>query len=346
MHRVTVIERGRLIRADASADRSTNDGVNAAGTPSRRHLPAGLYDRLLRAESAREDRGEPAIFHWRRNHCLVGPWVGVVQIPGLQVEILPKIDESEPTAEVETFSLLFDMERVFERYIAAFLATHVIPRIDGVRLFPQARGQRLGLYREGVDRNRADPSDTDRNHADTADPARNHADTADPDRNHADPVGREVLRLAPDLLFTRDTTGDPQRLIIDTKWKRLPDRSTARPGNADLYQLYAYLHRYDCKCAFLLYPHTDGAAMRDFDALARHVDDKVGTVGVRFVDLRHRLWTGAGRKALAAQLDTLTHFGVRSLMVAWGVSFPTPAPTPCARTPIEGALPVCPTAPI
>lgn len=34
------------------------------------------------------------MFRWRRNHCLVGPWVGVMQIPGLQFEILPKTDES------------------------------------------------------------------------------------------------------------------------------------------------------------------------------------------------------------------------------------------------------------
>ncbi|MCL0274607.1 McrC family protein, partial [Escherichia coli] len=31
--------------------------------------------------------------------------------------------------DVETFSLLFDMEQVFERYIAAFLKSEVMPRI-------------------------------------------------------------------------------------------------------------------------------------------------------------------------------------------------------------------------
>ena len=452
MLRVTVLERGRLIRADDTAD----GGAHETGTPSRRRLPADLYDRLFRAESAREERGESAVFSWRRNYCLGGPWVGVMQVPGLQVEILPKTDEHEVPADegfvkdtrcnlmemllrgglgavrargladlslkrgtlhdqlvdafldralyelrrgvdrgylaeesnlgtlrgklllsrhvarnsaqkhrfycrhdvlseampisrrlkqacrllagrtlsaglhvkcnqvlaqlddvpeqsarlhepdpifnrqnerfediyafarmliegqaadaragdVETFSLLFDMDQVFERYIAAFLATHVIPRVAGASLFPQAKGHRFSLYRDG------------------------------------DGAGREdVLRLAPDLLFTLDGPGGRRTLIIDTKWKRLSDKHAARPSNDDLYQLYAYLHRYDCDRAFLLYPHTDGVSTRDLDALARHAGTRVGTVGVRFVDLRHRLWTNSGRAALAQQLETIVREG-------------------------------------
>ena len=88
MLRVTVLERGRLVRSDSDAE---SVGL---GTPLRRVLPQRLYDRLLRSEAVREDRGEAAVFRWRRNDCLVGPWVGVMQIPGLQLEILPKTDES------------------------------------------------------------------------------------------------------------------------------------------------------------------------------------------------------------------------------------------------------------
>lgn len=95
MLRVTVLERGRLIRAEAATDGRAYE----TGTPSRRYLPAAVYDRLFRAESAREERGEKAIFSWRRNYCLVGPWVGVMQVPGLQVEILPKTDEQQAPAD-------------------------------------------------------------------------------------------------------------------------------------------------------------------------------------------------------------------------------------------------------
>jgi 5-methylcytosine-specific restriction enzyme subunit McrC len=63
------------------------------GTPARRVLPRKLYDRLQRSEATREDRGEAGIFDWRRDYCLVGQWVGVIQVPGLQLEILPKTDD-------------------------------------------------------------------------------------------------------------------------------------------------------------------------------------------------------------------------------------------------------------
>ena len=194
--------------------------------------------------------------------------------------------------DVETFSLLFDMDQVFERYIAAFLATHVIPRVAGASLFPQAKGHRFSLYR---------------------------------DRDGA--ACEDVLRLAPDLLFTLDGPGGRRTLIIDTKWKRLSDKRAARPSNADLYQLYAYMNRYDCDRAFLLYPHTDGVSARDLDALSRYAGTRVGTVGVRFVDLRHRLWTSSGRTTMAGQLEAIVRegFGLHlpegeALVSVWGGS--------------------------
>ena len=447
MQRVTVLERGRIVRSDSDADSVE------VGTPSRRVLPQWLYDRLYRSEGAREDRGEAAVFRWRRNHCLVGPWVGVMQIPGLQLEILPKTDESaaqdsdqevrdirsnlmemllrgglaavrargvaelalkrgnlhdklvdaflertlfelrrglergyateegnlatlrgklvfsrhvamnaaqkarfycrhdvfteatqisvrlkqacsvlaaralpvpmlvkcqqvlallddvpnlpfrhrEPdpvftrqnerftdiygfacmvlqgqapdarSGEVETFSLLFDMEQVFERYIAAFLASEVMHRFADASLFPQAKGHRFGLYR---------------------------------DQQEA------VLRMAPDLLFVHETGGSKKSLIVDTKWKRLSEEEDGRPSRPDLYQLYAYLHRYDCQRAYLLYPMAAGVLPRDLQALARHAGDHVGTVGVRFVDLNRKLWTREGKTALADELAVIVREGL------------------------------------
>lgn len=446
MLRVTVLERGRLVRGDSDVDSVE------LGTPSRRVLPQRLYDRLMRSEAAREDRGEPAVFHWRRNHCLVGPWVGVMQIPGLQLEILPKTDDNEiqgsdqevrdlrcnlmemllrgglgavrargvadlalkrgnlhdqlvdaflqrtlfelrrgldrgyvseednlatlrgklvlsrhvaknaaqktrffcrhdvlteatqisvrlkqacrvlaaralPVAvvvkcqqvlallddvpdvpfrhrepepvftrqnerfadiygfacmllegqapdarigDVETFSLLFDMEQVFERYIAAFLAAEVMHRFAGASLYPQAKGHRFSLYR---------------------------------DQQEA------VLRMAPDLLFVHEMVGTKKTLIVDTKWKRLTSSEASRPAKDDLYQLYAYLHRYECQRAYLLYPKTGGLP-RDLHALARHAGDHVGTVGVRFVDLHRNLWTREGKTALANELAAIVREGL------------------------------------
>lgn len=453
MLRVTVLERGRIVRSDEGAD-----GVGI-GTPSRRVLPQHLYDRLHRREGAREDRGEAPVFRWQRNHALVGPWVGVMQIPGLQLEILPKTDwsagqesdeevrgirsnlmemllrgglvavrargvanhaarrgnlhdqlvdaflertlfelrrgldrgyateegnlatlrgklvlsrhvtrnvaqrarfycrhdvlteatqisvrlkqacrvlavralpmavlvkcqqvlamlddvpdlpfgQGEPapaftrqnerfsdiygfacmllegqapdarSGDVETFSLLFDMEQVFERYIAAVLVSEVMPRFAGASLFPQAKGQRHNLYIDGQEK---------------------------------------VLRMAPDLVLVHEKEGPKKTLIIDTKWKRLSDEEGRRPSRSDLYQLYAYLHRYDCQRAYLLYPKAAGIQTRDLHARGRN-DSDAGTVGVRFVDLNRDLRTREGKTALAEEL---------AVIVREGLDLATPAP--------------------
>lgn len=450
MLRVTVLERGRIVRSDSEVDSVE------LGTPSRRVLPQRLYDRLYRSEGAREDRGEAAVFRWRRNHGLVGPWVGVMQIPGLQLEILPKTDERaaqdsdqevrdirgnlmemllrgglgavrargvadlalkrgnlhdqlveaflertlfelrrgldrsyateednlptlrgklvlsrhvalnaakkarfycrhdvlteatqisvrlkqacrmlagralpatvqvkcqqvltllddvpdlpfrnrEPapvftrqnerfadifgfacmllegqapdarSGEIETFSLLFDMEQVFERYIAAFLASEVMHRFADASLFPQAKGQRHNLYVDGQEK---------------------------------------VLRMAPDLVFVHETAGAEEvkkkTLIIDTKWKRLSEEEGGRPSRPDLYQLYAYLHRYDCQRAHLLYPKAAGVETRDLSARGRN-ESNAGIVGVRFVDLNRKLWTSEGKTALADELAAIVREGL------------------------------------
>ncbi|MEZ4436261.1 MAG: hypothetical protein R3F65_28010 [bacterium] len=448
MLRVTVFERGRLLRADIGAGEAARD----EGTPWRRRLPARLYDRLLQSELARGRRSKQPVFEWRRDHCLVGSWVGVIQIPGLLLEILPKIDEpdteaaqtvsdvrnnllemlirgglgavrsrgmanlavkrgtlfdqlvaafldrtlhelrrgldrgylseegnllalrgklvlsrhvvhnavrkhrfycrhdvlSEATAititlkqacrvlaaralpsplmvqcqqvlavldevpdvalplraprpvfdrqnerfedihafacmvldghtpdaragEVRTFSLLFNMEKVFERYIARLCETHVMPRVPEARFSPQGRGRTRALFRGAV---------------------------------HSG-----LLELTPDLLFTRDAAAGGGTLVVDTKWKRLDSGKAARPANADLYQLYAYLRRFGCERAFLLYPQVEGVAPRDLTALGAG-DDAVGTVGVRFVELDRRLWTPAGREALVSELEALVREGL------------------------------------
>jgi len=175
------------------------------------------------------------------------------------------------SGEVETFSLLFSMEQVFERYIAAFLVAEVMHRFGGASLYPQAKGHRFNLFRH---------------------------------QNEA------VLRMAPDLLFVHEVAGSKKTLIVDTKWKRLTSGETSRPANDDLYQLYAYLHRYDCESAYLLYPKAANVVSRDFQALARATGDHVGTVGVRFVDLNRRLWTREGKDALASELAIIVRQGL------------------------------------
>ena len=144
-------------------------------------------------------------------------------------------------------------------------------RFAGASFYPQAKGHRFSLYR---------------------------------DQKEA------VLRMAPDLLFVHESAGARKTLIVDTKWKRLTSGEVARPANDDLYQLYAYVHRYDCQRAYLLYPKGTGTVPRDLHALARQAGDHVGTVGVRFVDLNQRLWTREGKRVLAEGLALLIREGL------------------------------------
>ena len=467
MLRLTVLERGRLERA---VDLSGKEGSEEFGTPARRRVPAPLFDRLQRAEGIREDRGQKAIFRWGRNKAYVGPWVGVLQVPGLQLEILPKIDTGETgnqlevtelranllhmlslagitkvrergladlgrrrgllhdqlvarfvdrllielrrgadraysehqdnllalrgqlvlkqqltrnaahkhrfycrydalaeqtplnqvlrtacdalrawslpqpalrglgeaaallqdvapvpdprnlpdivfnrqnerfrdvyefasmvlsglapdarSGENQTFSLLFDMDKVFEAYIARFLQRYVVPKLGGTSLHPQARDYREYLF---------EPT--------------------------ADGGGARALRLSPDLLFRyRDEAGTPQVYIIDTKWKRLSRDRGPRPANADLYQLYAYLHRYGCKRACLLYPAIEGIEATDYRAVNGSDDATERLVGVRFVNLHRRLWLPAERQALAAELESIVSQGLGLSKSASGASSPS-----------------------
>ncbi|MCU0656177.1 MAG: McrC family protein [Polyangiaceae bacterium] len=170
--------------------------------------------------------------------------------------------------QVDTFSLLFDMDQVFERFIAAFVRSEVIPRIDGAVARAQGTGDRRDLLR--------------------------------------DTKGSGALHLKPDLLVQIGS----QALVIDTKWKRFEAHKLARPDNGDLYQLYAYLHRYECQNAYLLYPKVTGVEPRTFTALRGHRPEESGQVGVRFVNVNRNLRNPEGREGLADELTALVREGL------------------------------------
>ncbi len=167
-----------------------------------------------------------------------------------------------------SFSLLFDMNQVFERFIAAFMRIRVIPQLDGHQLFPQARRRQRHLM-------------------------------ACEDRG--------VLPLKPDLLIE---AADGRRLIIDTKWKRLTEgKRRGGVSGADLYQLYAYTRRYGSTQSILLYPHASGVVTRDFDVIDPHGEHSGERVCVRFVSLHRDLHVEAERVALADELTLLVNEG-------------------------------------
>ena len=64
------------------------------------YLEQRLYDRLKRFDQrgrAEKDR----VFSWGDRSARTTQWVGVIQVPGLQVEILPKIDEVDSNGKDE-----------------------------------------------------------------------------------------------------------------------------------------------------------------------------------------------------------------------------------------------------
>ncbi|POZ56190.1 hypothetical protein LYSIN_00973 [Lysinibacillus sphaericus] len=64
---------------------------------------------------------------------------------------------------------------------------------------------------------------------------------------------RNIFQLKPDIVVDA-----PQQVIIDTKWKRLTDGNRSGVKREDLFQMYAYLTRYEnAKAAILLYPQTE-----------------------------------------------------------------------------------------
>lgn len=60
------------------------------------------------------------------------------------------------------------------------------------------------------------------------------------------------FRLKPDLLLSNEK----DVVILDTKWKRLVDNSCKNYGisQGDMYQMFAYGHKFNCSDIWLLYP--------------------------------------------------------------------------------------------
>ncbi len=164
-----------------------------------------------------------------------------------------------------SFSLLFDMNQVFEAFVAAFMRKWVMPLHDFPehRLYPQAKRRQRHL----ITRNE-----------------------------------KGVLSLRPDLLIEApEAPEDDRRLVLDTKWKRLSGSGgRGGAGTADIYQLYAYTQRYGCKRSILLYPHVSGAENRDFKIIDRSNEPSGQQILVRYVHLHRNL--RANRESLAKEL--------------------------------------------
>jgi 5-methylcytosine-specific restriction enzyme subunit McrC len=119
------------------------------------------------------------------------------------------------------FSLLFEMNTLFEEYVGRCLRQV----LAGTGLTVELQGGRRYCLSEATTQEGA--------------------------------TGRQRFMTKPDIIIRQ---GAKRLLIIDTKWKRLAnsiDDPKQGVSQADVYQMMAYGQIYDCPELMLLYPHHD-----------------------------------------------------------------------------------------
>lgn len=133
------------------------------------------------------------------------------------------------SGDLESFSIVFPMDALFEGFFARSLVRHARHlRLRRGWIHTQARGRRRWLLR-------------------------------------TEPEGPDVLKLRPDVVLDRD--GCLDSMLVDTKWKRLlPDAMKPLNGidAGDIYQVVTYAVRYQCDEAVLVYPKVEGVSPKSF----------------------------------------------------------------------------------
>lgn len=151
----------------------------------------------------------------------------------------------------EIFSLLFPMEQVFEGFVGGILRRHA----RELGLTPsQVRLQSAGRTRCLV----------------------------------RTPEGRGRFLLRPDVLIENAELGT--RCVLDTKWKRPKSDAQDRKNgilSADMYQLYAYAHRFNSPDNVLLYPAVGGATPKKYHL---YETEHSGRLRIEFLNVTRDLY--------------------------------------------------------
>ena len=128
---------------------------------------------------------------------------------------------------IETFSFVFDMNKLFEEFVYEFIRRHkdeILPdELKDCEIKAQ-HGNKYLVYSEG-----------------------------------------EIpeFRLQPDIIFIKPDGTIP--LIIDTKYKLLdPQDERLGISQSDMYQMFAYSKKFECNRVVMLYPHREGVVEKIF----------------------------------------------------------------------------------
>lgn len=194
--------------------------VRAVGSTWLRKCLQDILENLSPVTDHRISPEHFKLIRWSRNNERFRPYVDFASL------VLAGQSPAPARGRVQTFSLLFPMDDLFEEFVGRFLLRHASQiglQRDLIRL--QAVGHRRWLLRDKDQRGK--------------------------------------FRLKPDVLLLG--SGGGVAGIIDTKWKRLsPDEPKQGVSQSDLYQLYAYARRYDCPRSTLLYPMGKGLVECDW----------------------------------------------------------------------------------
>jgi 5-methylcytosine-specific restriction enzyme subunit McrC len=168
--------------------------------------------------------------------------------------------------ELSTFTFVFDMNQLFEKFTAEFIRRHssqiLSEELRACEFLPQTRGASLYLAK----------------------------------RDDA-----KVFHTRPDIAFRK---ADQFRLLIDTKYKRLEARNrNLGVSQSDFYQMHAYAHRYACNRVMLLYPQTTGA--KEPPRIPFRLEACEHTVEVGVINLCINLGNRIERQNLIAQFKAL-----------------------------------------
>lgn len=178
----------------------------------------------------------------------------------------------------ETWSFTLDMNRLFEQFVTGFVTRHralCLPdSLATCAILPQTRG------------------------------AVRHLATRET------PPTKNLFALEPDIAF-QDTVDRSFPLLLDMKYKRLDgsERTNLGVSQTDLYQMFAYAHRYDCPRVILLYPATTDAEIGE-RAVFRFGDsgttnEPARRVTVASIDTRNDLRSATDVEQFAVELRTL-----------------------------------------
>lgn len=135
------------------------------------------------------------------------------------------------TAKHNSFSFMFDMNMLFEKFIFEFIKQeNVLSGTDYESYTLQAQGPQERLLQEIKDGKKLEKS----------------------------------FKMKPDITISN---GNDRKCIIDTKYKKLnkeKDKENFGISNADVYQMHAYSSKYNCPKVIMLYPQHIEDIKKDF----------------------------------------------------------------------------------